>query len=149
MTYTTPTGGTYTFANTSGTATITSAGKTLYAITKSGVGGTLAFSGATTLSNALTFTAGTLQLPAGLTTTVGSFVTTGTTLKFLTSSTSGTQATISDASGTNTVTYLSIQDSNAIGGASWNASAATNVNAGNNTGWFGGFFNTFNFFLMF
>jgi hypothetical protein len=142
-------GRTITFANTSGTATITSAGQTLGGVTKSGAGGTLAIADATTLDT-LTFTAGTLQLPASTTITVGSFVTTGTTLKFLTSSTSGTQATISDASGTNTVTYLSIQDSNATGGALWDASSATNVNAGNNSGWFGGAFGSpSNFFLLF
>jgi autotransporter-associated beta strand protein len=148
MTCNTGSAGLWTFAATSGTQTITSAGKTLRNVTKND-NGTLQFSGATTLTGALTFTgAGTLRLPASLTTTVGSFVTTGTTLKYLTSSTPGTQATISDASGTNAVTYLSIQDSNAIGGASWNASSPTNVDAGNNTGWvFGGV--TSNYFLLF
>jgi hypothetical protein len=51
------------------------------------------------------------------------------------STTLGTQATISDASGTNTVTYLTIKDSNATGGAVWDAPAVTNVDAGNNLGW--------------
>jgi hypothetical protein len=132
MTFTTPTGGAWTFANTSGTATLISAGKTLYAITESGAGGTLAFSGATTLSNALTFTAGTLQLPASTTTTVNSFVTTGTTFKYLTSSIPGTQATIAKASGATAATYMQIQDSNATGGT-WSATNSTD--AGNNTGW--------------
>jgi hypothetical protein len=149
MTYTTPTGGGYTFANTSGTATLTSAGKTLYTIIMSGLGGTLAFSGATTISTLLTFSNGTLQLPANLTTTVGSFTTSGTTLKFLTSSSAGTQATIAKASGTTTVTYLSIQDSNATGGT-WDASAVTNVNVSNNTGWtFASVAGSGNFFLLF
>jgi hypothetical protein len=141
--------GAFTFANTSGTATITSVGKTLNPITVSAPGGTVAFFGTTTLgSEALTFTAGTLRLSASNTTTVGSFVTTGTTLKFLTSSTPGTQATLSDASGTNAVTYLSIQDSNATGGAIFNATDPTNVNAGNNTGWlFAG--GGSNYFLLF
>jgi hypothetical protein len=127
----------FTFANTSGTATITSAGKTLNPITVSAPGGTVAFSGTTTLgSAALTITAGTLRLPASTTTTVGSFETTGTTLKYLTSSTPGTQATISDASGTDTVSYLSIQDSAATGGATWNAFVTSNnVDNGNNSGW--------------
>jgi hypothetical protein len=57
-------------------------------------------------------------------------------MKYLGSTTPGTQATISDASGTDTVTYLTIQDSNATGGATWSALSATNVDAGNNTGWF-------------
>jgi hypothetical protein len=112
MTYTTPTGGVYTFANTSGTATLTSAGNTLYAIT---------------------LNYGTLQLPASTTTTVSSFVAKSTALKYLTSSIPGTQATISQASGTVNAVNLSITDSNATGGATWNAYASTN--GGNNTGW--------------
>jgi hypothetical protein len=83
----------------------------------------------------LTFTNGTLQLKSGTTSTVGSFVTTGTTLKYLQSTTPGSQATISDASGTDTVTFLSIQDSNATGGATWDATATSNVYVTNNTGW--------------
>ena len=86
-------------------------------------------------TRALTFTNGTLNLKSGVTSTVGSFVTTGTTAKYLGSTTPGTQATISDASGTDTVSYLTIKDSNATGGATWNALAITNVDAGNNTGW--------------
>ena len=86
-------------------------------------------------TNALTFISGTLKLYRSATSVVGSLVTTGTTQKFLSSSTPGTQATISAASGTNTVTYLTIKDSNATGGATWDANNPTNVNAGNNTGW--------------
>lgn len=126
------------FVSTS-TATITSNGKTIdFPITFNGIGGTFACQDALTLGStrALTFTNGTLQLAAGTTNTVGSFVTSGTTMKYLQSTIPGTQATISDASGTDTVTYLSIQDSNATGGAVWDANDATNVDAGNNTGWF-------------
>ena len=100
--------------------------------------GTTAFiDGTLTLGStrALTLTNGTLLLTAGTTNTVGSFVTTGTTQKYLQSSIPGTQATISAASGTNTVTNLTIQDSNATGGAEWIAIDPTNGNAGNNTGW--------------
>jgi hypothetical protein len=125
------------FSATSGTQTITSNTKTLnFPVTKSGVG-TLSCADALTLgsSRALTFSLGTLKLAAGTTSTVGSFVTSGATLKYLQSTTPGTQATISDASGTNTATYLSIQDSAATGGATWDATAATNVDAGNNSGW--------------
>jgi hypothetical protein len=86
-------------------------------------------------TSALTITGGTLNLAASTTSTVGSFVTTGTTPKFLGSTSPGTQATISDASGTNTVSYLTIKDSNATGGAVWDALSITNVDAGNNTGW--------------
>jgi hypothetical protein len=47
----------------------------------------------------------------------------------------GVQATISKASGTVTVTYCTIQDSAATGGATWNANDGTSSSAGNNTGW--------------
>ena len=129
-------GGSFTFAKTSGTQTITSAGKTIdTSLTIDGVGGTVSLQDALSLTGTLTLTNGTLKLAAGTTSTVGMFATSGTNPKFLLSSTPGTQATISDASGTITVTYLTIQDSNATGGAAWDATASTNVNAGNNTGW--------------
>lgn len=126
------------FLSTTGTKTITNAGQTLdFAIRFSGLGGTWAIQDALTLGagRSLTFNNGTLQLAAGTTNTVSSFVVTGTTQKFLQSTTPGTQATISDASGTNSVSYLTIQDSNAAGGATWYA-LAPSVDAGNNTGWF-------------
>jgi len=127
------------FSATSGTQTITSNTKTLdFPIAINGNSATtITCADALTLgsSRALTFSLGTLKLAAGTTSTVGSFVTSGATLKYLQSTTPGTQATLSDASGTNTVTYLSIQDSAATGGATWTATSATNVNAGNNSGW--------------
>ena len=61
MTFTTGTG-LWTWANTSGTKTITSASKTLYSITQNGVGGTVALGDATTLSNTYTLTNGTFNL---------------------------------------------------------------------------------------
>ena len=128
-----------TFAATSGTKTITSNGKTIdAAITFNGIGGTFACQDALTLGStrALTLTNGTLQLKAGTTNTVGSIATSGTNQKFLQSTTPGTQATLSDASGTNSVSYLTIQDSNATGGAVFNAFRSDfNVDSGNNTGW--------------
>jgi hypothetical protein len=124
---------------TSGTKTITSAGKTMdFPFTINGVGGTFACSDALTLGSTqpLTFANGTLQLKAGVTSTVGSFVTSGTTMKYLQSTIPGTQATISDASGTNNASYLIIQDSNATGGATWNAFIDQgNINVSNNSGW--------------
>ena len=104
-------------------------------------GGIWSFTDALTMSlnRTLTMTNGTLRLKDGTTNTIRAFATTGTTLKYLQSTTAGVQATMSDVSGTNSVTYLSIQDSNATGGAYWDATNGTNVNAGNNTGWdFGG-----------
>ena len=123
---------------TSGTKTITSAGKTLdFPLTFDGVGGTWACQDALTLGSTrtLTMTNGTLQLKSGVTSTVGAFATSGTNAKYLLSTTFGTAATISDASGTNTVQYLTVQDSIATGGAIFDALAITNVDAGNNTGW--------------
>jgi len=144
--------GAMTFGATSGTQTITSNTKTMdFPITINGNSATtVTCADALTLgsSRALTFSLGTLQLKASATSTIGSFVTSGSTLKYLQSTTSGTQATLSDASGTNTVTYLSIQDSAATGGATFTATSATNVNAGNNTGWDFGIVPG-NFFLMF
>jgi len=129
---------TNTFASTSGTKTITTNGKTLgFPITFDGVGGTWTCTDALNIDgNTLTMTNGTLALKAGATSTVGSLATTGTNMKYLQSSTAGTQATISDASGTVSVSYLTIQDINATGGATWQAYITDqNVNNGNNTGW--------------
>jgi hypothetical protein len=128
-----------TFAATSGTHNITTAGKTLdFPITFFGLGGTFAFQDALTqgATRAFTINAGTVQLKAATTNTVGSFVATNSTMKYLQSTTPGTQATISDASGTNTVSYLTIRDSIAIGGATWFSPISQfNVDAGNNDGW--------------
>jgi len=130
--------GSFTFAKTSGTQTITSAGKTIdQAVTVDGVGGTVSLQDALTLGSTrtLTLTNGTLKLKAGTTNTVGAFATSGTNPKYLLSSTYGSQATISATTGTFTVNYLTVQDNIATGGATWDALAITNVDAGNNTGW--------------
>jgi len=43
---------------------------------------------------------------------------------------------LSQASGTINTTYLTVQDINATGGATWNAyTTSNNVDAGNNSGW--------------
>jgi hypothetical protein len=119
--------------------TITTNGVTINnPITFNGIGGTFVMQDALTLGSTrtLTMTNGTLKLKSGTTSTVGAFVTSGTNQKFLSATTSGTQATISDASGTNSVDYLTIQDSNATGGALFQAFTSNfNVDAGNNTGW--------------
>jgi hypothetical protein len=126
-----------TFGATSGTQTITSNAKTMdFPIIKNAAG-TVVCADALTLgtSKGISFSLGTIQLKAGVTSTVGYFTTAGTTLKYLLSTTAGTQATISDASATNSPTYLYIKDSAATGGATWSAASASNVNGGNNTGW--------------
>lgn len=126
------------FGATSGTQQITTAGKTLnFPLTFSG-SVTYAFQDALTMGStrALTFSGGTLKLKNGVTSTVGSFVTSGTTRKYLQSTLANSQATLSDASGTNSLSYTTIQDINATGGATWNAyRSSSNIDAGNNTGW--------------
>jgi hypothetical protein len=129
-----------TFGATSGTQTITTNGKTVdFPLTFNGAGGTFSFADALTQGStrAFTITNGTVKLKAGTTNTVGSFTTgSGTTQRFLQSTVAGSAATITDPSGTNTATYLTIQDIAATGGATWNAFAASgSIDAGNNTGW--------------
>lgn len=128
-----------TFAGTSGPYTITTNGKTIdFPVTFNGINGTWTMDDALTLGStrALTMINGTLQLKAGTTSTIGRIVTSGATPKSLTSSVAGSQATLSDVSGTNEVYNLKIQDIAATGGATWYAyTQYGNVNAGNNSGW--------------
>jgi hypothetical protein len=128
-----------TFAGTSGVQQITTAGKTFdFPLVFNGIGGTFAFQDALTQGStqAFTITNGTVQLQASATTTVGAFATSGTNQKFLQSTSSGVQATLSQASGTVDASYLTIQDINATGGATFNAFVdQNNDDAGNNTGW--------------
>jgi hypothetical protein len=103
-----------------------------------GVGATWTMSNAFNIAStkSLTFANGTIKLKNGVTSSIGTFATSGTTQKFLQSSLAGSQATLSQASGTVNATYLTIQDINATGGATWNAFVTNNnVDAGNNTGW--------------
>lgn len=127
------------FLATSGTKQITTNGKTLdFPLTFNGVGGTFAFQDALTQGStrAFTITNGTVQLKNGVTSTVGSFVANNANVKFLQSTTLGSQATLSQASGTVNVVDLTIRDINAVGGASWNAyTDFENTDAGNNDGW--------------
>ena len=80
----------------------------------------------------------TVTLTAGTTQTVSSFTLAGTSGNLITlnSSSAGSQATLSDSSGINSVSFVSIKDINATGGAVWNAyTSSGNVDAGNNNGW--------------
>lgn len=81
--------------------------------------------------------ASTIIFEAGSTTTVTTFSLSGTAGNLVTikSSVQGTQYTLTKSSGTVTASYLSIEDSNATGGAYWDAADGTNINAGDNTGW--------------
>lgn len=125
-----------TFASTSGVKTITTAGKTFdFNMTFNGIGGTWAFQDALTQGfRAFTITNGTVQLKAGVTSTVGSFATSGTGTKTLSSTSSGSQATLSQASGKVNATYLTVKDIATSGNATWFGTTNT-VTQGNNTGW--------------
>ncbi|CAB4122820.1 hypothetical protein UFOVP32_74 [uncultured Caudovirales phage] len=71
-----------------------------------------------------------------------------TSLVTITSSTSGSPATLSMASGTVSANYLSLKDSAATGGAAWSAYNSTSVSG--NSGWsFSNIAATANFFLVF
>jgi hypothetical protein len=88
---------------------------------------------------------------AGTTTTVGAFTVSGnaTTRVQLRSTTTGTRFNLSKPSGTVSVGYLDIRDSNATGGAVWDA-GSTSLNTGNNLGWiFSSASATGNMLLMF
>jgi hypothetical protein len=105
-----------------------------------GGSGALTISGNNTFAN-ITNTysataATTITFTASSTNIFANWNASGTSGKLLTinSSTAGTQATISKASGTVSANYLSIQDSAATGGASWYA-GANSTNVSNNTGW--------------
>jgi hypothetical protein len=128
-----------TFASTTVGNTITSNGKTLdFPLTFNGVGGVWACQDALTQGStrAFTITNGTVQLKDSVTSTVGSFVATSSSVKFLQSTTLGSQATLSQAAGTVNVVDLTIRDINAVGEASWNAyTDFENTDAGNNDGW--------------
>lgn len=128
-----------TFGATLGTQQITTNAVTLdYPLTFNGVGGTFAFQDALTQGStrAFTITDGTVQLKASATSTVGAFTTSGSTQKNLQSTTSGTKATLSQASGTVSASYLTIRDIAATGGAVWNAyTTSNNIDNGNNSGW--------------
>jgi hypothetical protein len=128
-----------TFSSTSAGNNITNAGKTQdYPIIFDGIGGAFVFQDALTQGStrAFTITNGTVQFKNGVTSTVGAFATSGTNQKFLRSTLAGSQATLSQASGTVNASYLTIQDINATGGAIWNARTDLgSKDITNNTGW--------------
>jgi hypothetical protein len=126
--------------------TFAGGGVTYYNLNQGGAGA-LTISGSNTFNNITNSTQpATVTFTAGTTQTVSAFGLSGTAGNLITinSTTPGSQFTLSDASGTINAQYLSIRDSNATGGAVWNALYSTNL--GNNTGWI---FPGGNMFLMF
>jgi hypothetical protein len=120
--------------------TFVGGGSTYNCTLNQGGAGTLTITGANTFNNVTNTnaTASQITFPASTTTTVNNFTLSGSlgNLVSLRSSTPGTRFTLSDASGTVSVSYLNIQDSNAIGGANWISFVNLgNVNSGNNVGW--------------
>jgi hypothetical protein len=128
-----------TFAATSGAKTITTNGNALnFAVTFNAPGATYNFADAITLASTrvFTFTAGDVRLKNGVTSTVGSFVAPNSAQKSLRSTVSGSQATLSQASGTVNARNLTIKDIRAVGGATFNAfTNRGNIDDGNNDGW--------------
>lgn len=99
--------------------------------------GNLAIYGSNSFGN-ITNTYGgssTIIFESGTTTTVSNFTASGRpgSPLSITSSTAGTRATLSKASGAVNVTWLDIKDSAATGGATW--TATNSKDNGNNTGW--------------
>jgi hypothetical protein len=132
--------GTSTFVFTSASSkTATVNGNSLPSITQSGAGLLiLTYTGPINIANLTTTVAPTaLQFTSSRTATItGNFNVSGTpgNLVTITSSSSGTAATLSKSSGVINSNYLSLKDSTATGGATWYAgSGSTNVSG--NTGW--------------
>jgi hypothetical protein len=127
------------FAATSGTQEITTDGETLdFPLVFNAPGAVIEFQDALTQGATRPFTIvnGTVELKDSVTTTVGAFGTSGSSQKFLQSTTPGVQATLSQASGTVNVSNLTITDIEATGGATWNSFISQgNIDGGNNIGW--------------
>ena len=113
-------------------------GKTWPTLNQGGAGD-LTITGANTFADITNSVNGsTVTLPASTITTVGALSLHGAagSLTTLQSSSAGTPATLSKATGGILVTYLSIKDIAATGGASWRAPLNIgNVNASGNSGW--------------
>jgi hypothetical protein len=119
-----------------------------------GGGGTLTIGGSNTFANISNTYASTgpttITFQSGSTTTVSNFTATGQSGRQLTINRSGaTNATLSKASGTVSVSFCTIVGSTATGGARWEALTINdNINGGSNTGWIFGSASG-NFFMFF
>jgi hypothetical protein len=122
------------------TKTFAGAGKTYYNLEQNDTGN-LIITGSNSF-NDIKATSGlgpnTVTLTSGTTQTVTDFTLSGTAgnLVTLNSSTPGSPATLSKSTGTVSVSYVSITDSTATGGATWQAYTSNgNVDGGGNSGW--------------
>lgn len=129
-------GGTYTsltiWPGLLGSGTVTSNGKTIAKLVVSST--TITCADALSATEIDIRNSSALKLKASVTSSVSTFTTPSSGANgVLTSGSNGTRATLSDSSGTNSVTYLSIKDIAFTGGATWNADS-TCFDNGNNTG---------------
>lgn len=124
---------------TSASAKTFSGGGSSWPTLNQGGAGTLTIQQSNTFANITnTVQPCTISLVAGTTQTVSAFSVAGTAgnLVTLNSSTPGSRATLSDSDGLNSVSFTSIKDIFATGGALWDAPTTSgNVDAGNNIGW--------------
>lgn len=131
--------GTGTISMTSASAkTFTGGGSTYNCTLNQGGAGALTITGINTFGDITNTHAGSSTISLGASQTVSNFTLSGTSGNVITfnSSSAGVQRNISKSSGTVSVSYLNIVDSNGTGGATWLAFTANgNVNGGNNLGW--------------
>jgi hypothetical protein len=133
------------FSATTGPYTIKTAGLVIdfpIAFVGAAIGGIWEFDDAITMGVAkqLRVNAGTVKFKAGTTNTSDTFAFSGTSAVgrqiSIQSTTPGVQYTLSQPSGTVNAAFMDIQDSNATGGAAWNAyTDFENIDLGNNDGW--------------
>ena len=128
-----------TISMTSGSAKTFSGGGLTWPTLNQGGVGNLTINQNNTFANITnTVQPATIRFTAGTTQTVSAFNVSGTSGNLITLDTTvaGTQATLSDLSGVVSVSFCSIKDINATGGAFWQAYTVNgNVDGGNNLGW--------------
>lgn len=131
--------GTSTINMTSGSAKTFSGGGKTFNVLNQGGAGALTIAQSNTFANITdTVQPATVTLTAGTTQTVTSLGLAGTSGNLITlnSSVAGTRATIFKASGSVSLSFVSIKDIAATGGANFNAFTSNGcVDGGNNTGW--------------
>jgi hypothetical protein len=119
------------FNGTNGSLRMQTVARTMYDVTMSD-SGTFTHDHNGLTINDLTLSAGTTYtLDAGQTHTVATLTATGTVGNGIAIN----DGTFSDAAGTNTVSYCTITNNTAQGGATWDATDGTNTDGGGNSGW--------------